>query len=46
MNNIDTDIIYNIINFLLENEDYGDDWSVEIAELNKVIDAAEVKHEN
>lgn len=46
MNNIDTDIIYNIINFLLENEDYGDDWGAEIAELNKVIDAIEGRHEN
>lgn len=46
MNNIDTDIIYNIINFLLQNEDYGDDWDAEIAELNKVIDAVESKREN
>lgn len=38
MNNIDTDIIYNIVNFLEENEQYGDDWSAEIAELNKIID--------
>ena len=46
MNNIDTSIIYNIINFLLQNENFGDDWDAEIAELNKVIDAVDGKREN
>ena len=35
---IDTDIIRNIVCFLKENEQYGDDWCEEIAELDKVID--------
>lgn len=36
--NINADIIRNIAAFLHENEQYGDDWSEEIAELDKVID--------
>lgn len=36
--NINADIIRNIAAFLHDNEQYGDDWSEEIAELDKVID--------
>ena len=39
-NEIDADIIRHIIGFLVENEQYGDDWSEEIEELNKVLDIA------
>ena len=38
MENISADVIRNIAAFLHENEQYGDDWSEEIAELDKVID--------
>lgn len=38
MNEINTDIIRNVITFLVDNEQYGDDWSEEIVELEKVID--------
>ena len=41
MNEINTDIIRNIISFLAANEQYGDDWHEEIAELDKVIDIVE-----
>lgn len=41
MNNINTDTIRNIIAFLAENEQYGDDWGEEIAELEKIIDIVE-----
>lgn len=41
MENIDIEKICNVINFLQDNEQYGDDWSDEIAELRKVIDAIE-----
>lgn len=41
MNNINTDTIRNIIAFLVENEQYGDDWGEEIAELEKIIDVVE-----
>lgn len=41
MNEINTDIIRNIISFLAENEQYGDDWHEEIAELDKIIDIVE-----
>ena len=41
MNNINTDTIRNIIAFLAENEQYGDDWGEEIAELEKIIDVVE-----
>ena len=37
-NEINADIIRNVISFLAENEQYGDDWSEEIAELDKVLD--------
>lgn len=39
MENIDIEKIYDVINFLQDNEQYGDDWHDEIAELYKVIDA-------
>ena len=32
------DYIKNVILFLEENEQYGDDWSLEIEELKKLID--------
>lgn len=38
MNEINADVIRDIINFLAENEQYGNDWSVEIAELDKILD--------
>lgn len=38
MNNINESTIQNVITFLEENQQYGDDWSAEIAELNRVID--------
>ena len=37
---INADVIRNVISFLSENEQYGDDWSAEIAELDKVLDIA------
>lgn len=37
---INADVIRYIISFLAENEQYGDDWSAEIEELNKVLDIA------
>lgn len=36
MENINLNAIENVINFLVENEQYGDDWSEEIVELRKV----------
>lgn len=41
MNEINTDTIRYIIAFLAENEQYGDDWGEEIAELEKIIDIVE-----
>lgn len=38
MNEVNADIIRNIISFLAEKEQYGDDWSIEIAELDKILD--------
>lgn len=38
MNEANADIIRDIINFFAENEQYGNDWSVEIAELDKTLD--------
>lgn len=38
MDNIDFDLIRNVISYLSENEQYGDDWREEIAELNKILD--------
>lgn len=37
-NEINADVIRYIISFLAENEQHGDDWSEEIAELDKVLD--------
>lgn len=41
MDNIDVEKICDVITFLQDNEQYGDDWSDAIAELYKVIDAIE-----
>lgn len=41
--NINTDILRNIATFLYQNEQYGDDWAEEIAELDKVIDCLDAK---
>lgn len=38
---INTDTIRNIIAFLLDNEQYGDDWREEIDELEKILDIVE-----
>lgn len=38
MENINLSAIENVINFLIDNEQYGDDWSEEIVELRKVAD--------
>ena len=38
MENINTWLIENVIAFLIDNEQYGDEWSEEITELRKVID--------
>jgi len=40
MENINTSIINTVIDFLENNEQYGDDWSIEIAELEKVVHLA------
>lgn len=39
MNGINADAIRDVIMFLRENEQYGDDWTEEIAELDKVLNA-------
>lgn len=36
--NINTDILRGIASFLAENEQYGDNWAEELAELDKVIE--------
>lgn len=41
---INTNILRNIITFLSENEQYGDDWSVEIAEMDKLIEYIDAKN--
>lgn len=41
MENIDVEKIFDVIAFLEYNEQYGDDWHDEIAELRKVIDAVD-----
>ena len=41
MENINTWIIENVIEFLIDNEQFGDDWSEEITELRKVINIIE-----
>ena len=38
VNEINLDAIRSTITFLSENEEYGDDWSEEIATLDKVMD--------
>lgn len=35
---INESLIHNIINFLTENEEYGDDWKAEIDELERLLD--------
>lgn len=35
--------IENVIDFLKDNEQYGDDWSDEIAELEKILDSIETE---
>lgn len=39
LNNINFELIRNVVVFLYENEQYGDDWSEEISELEKILDA-------
>ena len=41
MENIDVEKIFDVIAFLEYNEQYGDDWHDEIAELRKLLDAAD-----
>lgn len=41
---INTNILRNIVTFLSENEQYGDDWSVEIAEMDKLIEYIDTKN--
>lgn len=41
MEDIDAGKICDVIAFLQCNEQYGDDWSAEITELYKVLDAME-----
>lgn len=41
---INTNILRNIVTFLSENEQYGDDWSVEIAEMDKLIEYIDAKN--
>lgn len=41
MEDINASMICDVIAFLQDNEQYGDDWSDEIAELYKVLDAIE-----
>lgn len=35
--------IENVIDFLKENEQYGDDWSMEINELENILDSIETE---
>ena len=37
METINTKLIDDVIYFLKSNEQYGDDWSIEIEELEKVV---------
>lgn len=39
LDNINFELIRNVVVFLYENEQYGDDWSEEISELEKILDA-------
>lgn len=42
--NINTDKLRGIASFLADNEQYGDDWQEEIAELDKVIEYLDAKN--
>lgn len=42
--NINTDILRGIASFLAQNEQYGDDWTEELAELYKVIEYIDAKN--
>lgn len=42
MKNFNPDLIRNVIAFLYENEQYGDCWAEEIAELEKILEYAEM----
>ena len=44
--NINTDILRGIASFLAQNEQYGDDWTEELAELYKVIEYIDAKNGN
>lgn len=44
--NINTDILRGIASFLVQNEQYGDDWTEELAELYKVIEYIDAKNGN
>lgn len=44
--NINTDILRGIASFLAQNEQYGDDWTEELAELYKVIEYIDAKNSN
>lgn len=35
--------IENVVNFLKENEQYGDDWGMEINELENILDSIETE---
>ncbi len=39
LDNINFELIRNVVVFLYENEQYGDDWSEEISEMEKILDA-------
>ena len=41
MSNINKNAIQNVITFLEENEQYGDNWETEIAELEKIVNDKE-----
>lgn len=43
---INTNVLRNITSFLADNEQYGDDWSIEIAEMNKLIEYIDAKKGN
>ena len=42
--NFNTNILRNVVTFLCENEQYSNDWSVEIAEMNKLIEYIDAKN--
>ena len=41
MSSINKNAVQNVIAFLEENEQYGDNWETEIAELNKIVNDRE-----